>query len=359
MNLAIDQKLPWGLVGTIEGIFSHSINDVYLCDFNLVAPTGERGDGRPVYPAVYKINPAINNAYVIINTNLGYSFFITPQLKKTMQFRNQSFDAMVAYTYSQSKDAYSDAGSTESTWFGNHGISGNPNHPRLAFSDFDQPHKVVGYLKYRIEYAHYLASAISVVYSGYQNGRFNYTYNGDYNGDGNVNNDLIYIPKATAPGSMPTDINLVAAGGSDPRTALQTWNDLNNYINQDPYMKNHRGQIMTRNGDLYPFRSQFDIKFVQDLFMNVGGKRNTLEFSLDILNFGNMLNSNWGVSKLINSGPYEQILNVVKGPVDANNNPPVTFPLYTATQPLSSTFSTSYTTSSTWQLQMGLRYIFN
>ncbi len=354
-TIALDQKLPGGVIGTIEGVFSQTINDVFLGDFNLVAPTaGVRGDGRAVFPSPYKINANINNAYVIFNTNLGNSFYLTAQLKKTFEFSKQVLDVNIAYTYSETKDAYSDAGSTESTWFSSHPVSGNPNHPRLAYSDFDQPHKLVGYLKYRIEYANHLASSLSIVYTGYQSGRYNYTYNGDYNGDGNSSNDLIYIPR------NQSEINLVNISATN--TSAMEWTALNNYINQDPYLSKHRGQIMQRNGGVYPWRQQYDIKFVQDLFTNVGGKRNTLEFTLDILNFANMLNSSWGnLQRLSVTTQYTPLLSVVKGPADANNNPPVTFTTPNPNSTFSTNFtpSSTYSQSSTWQLQMGLRYIFN
>jgi hypothetical protein len=35
-------------------------------------------------------------------------------------------------------------------------------------------------------------------------------------------------------------------------------------------------------------------KVLQDVFTNIGGKRNWLQVSLDIFNLGNLLNNNWG-----------------------------------------------------------------
>jgi hypothetical protein len=65
------------------------------------------------------------------------------------------------------------------------------------------------------------------------------------------------------------------------------------YIAQDDYLSKHQGEYATRNGAKIPWRSQFDFKFAQDLFVNVGGKRNTIQFTADILNVGNLLNKNW------------------------------------------------------------------
>jgi hypothetical protein len=40
-----------------------------------------------------------------------------------------------------------------------------------------------------------------------------------------------------------------------------------------------------------------DLSVTQDLFANIGGKRNAFQFRIDILNFGNLLNSDWGVGQ--------------------------------------------------------------
>jgi hypothetical protein len=42
----------------------------------------------------------------------------------------------------------------------------------------------------------------------------------------------------------------------------------------------------------------------QDVFKNIAGRRNSLQFRVDIANFGNLLNSDWGVGqRLINTQP--------------------------------------------------------
>ena len=43
--------------------------------------------------------------------------------------------------------------------------------------------------------------------------------------------------------------------------------------------------------------SSMDLSVMQDVFQNVGGKRNACQIRLDITNFGNLLNHNWGVSQ--------------------------------------------------------------
>ena len=42
-----------------------------------------------------------------------------------------------------------------------------------------------------------------------------------------------------------------------------------------------------------------DLSLSQDIFGSLGGQRHSGQIRLDIVNFGNLLNSNWGVSQRI------------------------------------------------------------
>jgi hypothetical protein len=96
------------------------------------------------------------------------------------------------------------------------------------------------------------------------------------------------------------DIVLETANAQDVRTVTMIWNQLNAYINQDPYLYDKRGKYAERNGLLLPFYKKLDLNFTQDVFVKIGGKRNTVRFTMDIFNFGNLLNKNWGTFKTTN-----------------------------------------------------------
>jgi hypothetical protein len=47
---------------------------------------------------------------------------------------------------------------------------------------------------------------------------------------------------------------------------------------------------------------RMDLSVAQDVFTNLGGRRHGFQFRADILNFGNLLNSDWGVGhRMVNS----------------------------------------------------------
>ena len=113
---------------------------------------------------------------------------------------------------------------------------------------------------------------------------------------------------------------------------------------------------MERYGAIAPWRSRWDIKVLQNFDFTVkGDKTNTIQLSLDILNFGNLLSSNWGVVEVPNNlSPIS-----VDFPRDINGNitNPST-PIYSFDATLTETFGADSSLLSRWQMQFGLRYIF-
>ena len=127
------------------------------------------------------------------------------------------------------------------------------------------------------------------------------------------------------------------------------------FAEQDNYLSKHMGEYAEAYSARAPMVNKFDLRFLQDFNVNVGKTTNTLQFSLDILNFGNMLNSEWGVNQTMSDSNYGDILKY-EG-VNSNNEP--TFSMAKKDgEYINNTYSTSYNYNQCWQLQIGLRYIF-
>jgi hypothetical protein len=155
---------------------------------------------------------------------------------------------------------------------------------------------------------------------------------------------------------------LTTTDARDTRTVDQIWQQLDSYISQDEYLNSRRGQYAERNGAVAPWVNALNIRLLQDFYLNVGGKRQTLQFSWEVVNFLNLLNSDWGLVKipartnLISFSGYET-------PHTATA-PTTGRPIYTfATNPDNSALNNSFVNNniidSRWQMQFGLRYIFN
>lgn len=359
-NLAIDQKLPLGITATLEGVYSKDINAVYHQNINLpTAGTALVGSDNRLRFAANRIyggqggatpsNPNITDAILMTNTSKGYAYNVTLQLQRNVR----NLYTMLAYSYGDSRSV-NDGGSIAQSIWRDRFVSGDPNENITSFSSFNQPHRVVAASYYRFEYKKHFATSIGFTFEGANGGTGSYAYSGDLNNDGLTTNDLIYVPRNTS------EIVLERANAQDARTPAVLWAQLDAYINQDPYLSERRGQYAERNGLLLPFYKKLDLNFTQDFYVNVAGKRNTLRFTADILNFGNLLNKNWGTFRVANRTALLNYLRVETAGANAGK-PVFSFPYLNATNqvPLTTTFQNATGQASRYQVQLGVRYIFN
>jgi hypothetical protein len=118
-------------------------------------------------------------------------------------------------------------------------------------------------------------------------------------------------------------------------------------------LEQYRGAYTPRNEFLRPWLNRYDVRVLQDIATNIGANKNTLQISLDIVNFANMLKSDWGIQDNLNGA---QNLLTRSGAVSANPN----FIMNRVSGQLPSTpFQNASNFGTTWSMQIGLRYIFN
>jgi hypothetical protein len=189
-------------------------------------------------------------------------------------------------------------------------------------------------------------------FAGAGGNRYSYIYSGDVNGDGSGGNDLIYIPRDQ---SEITFADCLTACGSNV-TPQQQWDAFNAFIEQDKYLRSHRGQIAERFGAVNPWYNDVDLRILQDFsFGNI--TRHTFQLSVDVLNVGNLFDSDWGVRKVASASatsPLRLVTDSVGAPVfDSNGGPTVNF-----TGP-AQTFLNDPSVLSRWRAQVGLRYFFD
>jgi hypothetical protein len=367
-NLAIDQRFPGGVIGTLEGSYAKDINAIYT--ENLVLSNGYTTLPGPEGQIQYKsqditptgtggvsaTNPAITSLYYLTNTNQGYSYFATAQLQKSLT-NGLYFNA--AYTHSGAKDV-NDGGSTASTIWSSRPTSGNPNGDNLSNSSYVQPNRVIISAAYKKEYWNHTATTIGLIFEAANSGVISYTTSGntgkDLNNDGSTSDDLMYIPAKAG------DIHLVPDFAGDTRTPAQLYSQLSQFINQDPYLSKHKGQFAQRDGVILPYYKRLDVHFAQDFYIKAGKTRNTLEFTLDIINFGNMLNHNWGEYTDSFNGASSGSVAILKYQgLDNTGHATYSFPYFDKTNliPVTKSYSPDISQLSRYQCQIGLRYMFN
>lgn len=387
-NLAVDQQLPYGIIGTLEFIYTKDINAVFIRDANLAPSVATlQGDGRPLYGASgadraivandRRVNGDVFQALVLDNTDEGYQWSITGQLTKNF---SRDFSLSAAYTYTDSREINMQSGSTAGSIFTSMTQVMGPNNPGVSYANTLTPHRVIIYGSYKKEYLKHFATTVGFTYEGRSGSNFSYLYANDPNSDGTNGNDLIYIPR------NQSEIVLSTGGANDTRTIDEIWTQLDNYIEQDDYLKERRGKYAERNGAYNPWVNRLNLSLLQDFFIDIKGKRNTLQLSANLENALNLFDSGAGLIKnasrtqLIRFLGYEQphtagsviAVGSSPGPV-ATSGPTSTLgqpwaattgrPVYTFDAnadgtALSESFAPDTSVSGRWQVQFGVRYIF-
>ncbi|RYJ51901.1 TonB-dependent receptor [Flavobacterium petrolei] len=341
-SLGLDHKFEGNYILTVDMSYNKDLNAVHVQDWGLKTPTTNLvgADDRPIYAAADKGVwtdfgfPADSHAYVLTNSNKGSAFNTSVKVQKT--FDNGLF-ASVAYNYLKSMDVNSIEAEITGDAFNFNPALGNVNNDQLSNSKYGDTHRFIGVGSKKWKYGtdDKWATTVSTFFEYAQGGRFNYTYGGDINNDGAFGNDLIYIPTTA-------EIATMTFSGAGQGAALDS------YINQDNYLSGRRGQYAERYGALAPWRGKWDFKVLQDYNFKVGASKkvNTIQLSLDVLNLGNLLNSDWGLIQQPNSVQ----------PIGVNVVNKV--PTYTFNGDQTKTFSYDASLASRWQAQFGVRYIF-
>ncbi|MBV7533219.1 TonB-dependent receptor domain-containing protein [Chitinophaga sp. sic0106] len=305
-NLAVERQLPWGMTATVEGNFSKTINNVVWNNLNIVpsvtngVPDSVSLGGGMKRPKWKQATTAFGNQVLLLqNTNEGYAYNVSAELTKTTK---SGFFFKAGYSYG---DAYAVNDGTSSTagsnWRFGPNINGL-NKLEKARSNYSMGSRVLAVVSKGFTYGdpkYNLKTTVTLFYNGQSGMPYSWVYfnqvdptNDDLNSSGN--NDLIYIPTQTEVSSMRFD---AITSASFNRTEAQQREDLERLISNDSYLSKHRGENAKKNASRTPFENIFDLKIAQQ----IGFKKHKLEITFDILNVGNLLNSDWGKTYFISN----------------------------------------------------------
>ncbi|MEY2639818.1 MAG: hypothetical protein RIR90_1300, partial [Bacteroidota bacterium] len=363
---AIDKRLPNDVNLTLEGSIATDINAVQMRNAALKAPnaTFTGMDSRPRYDnggntglnnSLRRIYPNIQQAIVLENTaRKGLSTFMTVSANKRWK---SGLYASVAYTYSSASELTGNPGAQAgSAWGGIAGV-GTPNMLEYGDNSDLRPHRVVALLSYRKEYFKHFASTFTFFYDYASMGNFSFRYNNDMNNDGQNGGDLLYVP------TNASQLNFAPITGATPFSAQQQIDAFNQFINNNYYLKKKKGGYVERNAAYLPYFHSLNFSFRQDVafFTSKSGKKNVLQFNLDMFNVLNFLNKNWGTREFVLVGDPLVLAGV--GGQTGFTSFPAGQPVYRMrvvngslpTKP----YEYSYNTGSVWGMQLGLRYNFN
>ena len=347
-NLGLDFKIPCGTIFSTDIAYSKDVKAMMVRNYKLGTPTGILNSGTGDTRSIYKsTDQGSANTYVFTNTDAGYQFDVSVQAQQNFK---KGLYLSASYNYLISKDASSVSAEISSDAFDRNPILNNANVAINSNSLYGNTHRVVLAGIKRFEYGkdNKYATTISLFSHWVSGDRFAYVYGGDINNDGTTTNDLLYVPTAAEINTMQFNPYTDIAGNVQSAVVQRT--AFNDFIIQDKYLSKRRGQYTEKYGGETPWFGQVDIRILQDFNFKLGNKKSTVQLSIDVQNFGNMLNSKWGVRKYATTSGYYQPLSV------SVNGSGV--PSYTFDPSQKNTFTSSPDLVSRWQMQFGLRYIF-
>jgi carboxypeptidase family protein len=342
LALGMDRRLPWGLVGTLDFLYSYAVNDLYIEEVNVNnVGSSASEDGRPLYgtlggtgttftAAPSRVDPAFRQVLRHIGRSGAYSWSATGQLQR--QFGG-ALDVNAAYTYSRGKDYQSFTSSISASNFQFAPLDGTIADRDLATSFFNVPHKLTlsGTLRIPVP----LQPQISLIYLGRSGQPFSYQVSNDVNADGTAGNDNIYLPRDASEISLSGDAAAQAAA----------FTRLDSLITANSCLSEQRGRIMERNSCRNPWINTLNARLAA--FIPLPGQ--SLEISADLFNVLNLLDGGWGLEK--RTSQFETATLLRAAGFDATNNRPI----YALSFPR---FNDPELNRSRWRLQLGARYSF-
>jgi len=351
VSLALDYNIPTSFpfsVG-IEGIYNKTINGVLIRDWSIRDVSGfarfNGADNRPIYQNKKQTyldadgkSQNMPSSYVLENTNRGYGY------SGTFTMNMQPIPALniaASYTHTVSKELSgmpgSNAGSVLNAMYGIYG----PNNPVLSNSSYVTPDRAIVSLTYSDKgNNHY-----SLIYEGWRGG-YNYTYttSNDMNGDG-YNADLIYIP--TDKEVADNEFRFVSEDDAKRFMA---------FVHNDKYLSKNQGKYSEGYSVYSPWVHRLDFSYKHDFKVKTGNAMNTLQLCVDFKNILNMFNSNWGVSKIMNSKLNNGQILKYEG-MDKEGYP--TFSTPAAVKADTPMWQDSFTKGQCWYASIGIKYMFN
>ena len=288
-TLAFDRELPWwGLIGSVELQHIKVKDGIYYQAINIGAPTGVLPDGRFQYwatpgerakssDAAANRNKAFDKASTLLtNTSKGKSDSLTLSLSKPF---SENWFGDVSFTMNHATEVNPGNSSQASSGYA-YVVRQNVNEEVAATADRNIARTLKASLTWQHAFFGDYKTSVSAFYNGHSGLPYSWIFSGDANGDGITYEDPAYIPTLN---------DGKVSYGTASAALVQQFQD---YISSNKYLNEHRGQIASRNGDHYGWVNQLDMSFSQEVPGIFKGNKGVVR--LDVYNFLNLLDKNWG-----------------------------------------------------------------
>jgi outer membrane receptor for ferrienterochelin and colicin len=268
-NLAYDRSLGFfGLVGTIEGIYGKTLQDIDYRNLNFVKSANTRiSDGRPIFTRKVA---SLSDVIFLTNTTKGRSWTVSGKVERP--FRNGLFFT-ASYLYGKSYSVNDGGSDQAASNFANNYVPGDSNAAPLTMSRFSPGHRINTAVSYNWKVSKKANLTVSGYYNGQSGRPYTFLFLSDINGDTKTGNDLVFYPASA------DQVNFTNG----------------TYAQFDAYMQSmgagkYKGQVVPRNALRSPWTNNVDLSAA----VKVPVKSKQIEFKVDLLNALNFVNQKWG-----------------------------------------------------------------
>jgi hypothetical protein len=386
-----DHQLPFGFIGTLEGLAKQAINAPRILDRNLLHPKLDASgnvvtdrNGRVLYADDISVTSAVidtnqvalrtfnktnftQRVVFLTNESKSHNYSLTGQLRR--KFGN--LDWTGAYTYTRAYDVQSlTSDRAISNWNFGREYSGLENDNTLTTSQFERKHRLLTYGTLTVPWTSRYHTDFTVYYQGISGSPIDYVSSLDLNGDGQAGNDPIYVPKSaldTAQIRIGTQTGATAtnAGTFTPDAAgMQAFEA---FINKQPCLNAQRGHIMKRSSCFTPWQNSMDVSVRQPI-PTLRGENFSVQ--LDIQNFLNLSGEllqhldghprEWGKTygATISSNPQQTVLSGAVGQSRTAGPYTLAQPVYTFNATARSQGPFNFQSNNGYNLALTFRYNF-
>ena len=337
-SLGVDHRLPGDIVGTVDLLYTRTQHQLYFSDANLLSPVGvAQGEGnRPLYGTISaagfatpaRQEPVFGQVVRASNRSGDHTLSVAAQLRKHFADRAE---VSALYAHTRARDRMSITTALARQNLETTPLDGTLEDRRFRTSHFEIPHRVELSAAFRLPYR----VRLSLRYVGASGTAYTYTIRGDANADGIGNstmlNDIAYVPRDSL------DITLINPAD---------WGLLNRFIEDEPCLRRQRGRILARSSCRNPWFGTLNARLTK-AFPTLSGQ--SLELTADVYNVLNLLNRQWGQSRVTTLDPGVPMLQL------AGYDASVGRGIYRLQLP---GLRQIQDLASRWQMELSVRYVF-
>ena len=343
-TLGYDRELFFGIRGTIEGVWSRNLEDVYYQNVNKVQTGTSELDGRPTYS---NVSSGLRDAILMTNTDKGEQMMASLQLNKSF---GRGFTLSASYAWQDAKAAFEGTSSRAISNWQFWETKGDIFEPELSRSQFETEHRINAAASWRVNTG-VLGHTIAFYYNAQSGDPYSILIGSDINRDGYSTNDLLFVPNNVilCPSNARTATAASPCGVSSGNAISQL--DANRFYDfLESAGIDDRGRTLDRFQATTDWSRQLDFHY--ELGLPVFGRGRTA-ITADVLNVLNMIDSEYGNVEFVAFDEYAPV--AFHG--IAEDGTPIYRERFNGSSEAGSQFSTA-NLRSRWQARLGLRLSF-